>query len=172
MMFPDDQVAELKKLCALTTRHNHETGDGFFVWGFENRSVADNFIQIVSKFSRLSFWLVGLSRQYAVQSEIPLLGYYVSPDKCFGNHMFRIDVVDDVGRLERMRALAHQLLQPHRCFVGMSVVLATIKIGEGTGRGVEDRGTQRTSDGLIHFCIHNEVAMACAAFPPSRNVHK
>jgi hypothetical protein len=121
MVFVLGSSASLKELKRLAVSHTVETSAGFYVWNFASRSAADYFTQIVQRFEGLSFWQVGLSRQYAVAAEYPLLGYFAAT-----KNWNYLDAKDEMEQTECVRVVVHELLGTHfPGLMSMSAVLCT-----------------------------------------------
>lgn len=156
MVYVRGSANALRHLQQNMRRNDIETGDGFHIWLCNSRSDADLFAQIVQRFEGLNFWQVGLSRQYAVMAEYPLVGYLNALED-----RGRINAKEEMERTERARVVAHEFL--HKDFpshVGISAILFTG--GVGLRLPMEGGLVYKPAERHKVFDIRGELVHACS----------
>lgn len=134
-------------------------GDDVCVWGFEERQDAERFVRIVHFCENISYWLTGLSRQYAMAAEYPLIGY------SSGTMDYPTDLTKGAALTERMRVLAHELLELYRGRFNMSVVMwmypSTLEqVVRKCDPAAVENGKRETRDGKVFYSVFRDLEAA------------
>ena len=115
----------MARFLEMVAPRDHWTGDDFSVWGFPNRTAADNFVTSVRVYPELSYWQVGLNGQLAMVVEYPRIGHF------FAGATYNMSVSAMYVREERLRVLTHLLVEKDWASrIGISVVFVTDEVIE------------------------------------------
>lgn len=113
----------IKELSVITAQCNF-SGMHHYVWGFPSRASADHFVSMLWTIPNLSFWLVGISNEYAPVAQFPLLGFF-RPQK-YRDEFHGPESI--VLKTERMRAKASYVLEEFHHQVDISAIFVSREI--------------------------------------------